>query len=82
MVSLSTTKVELNAAVVGMKDAFFIKNILKSFVLKIKLTILASIDNGRAIDTGKDWSVGGRTCHVEVKQNFPRELKEAGIIEF
>ena len=43
--------------------------------------MLASIDNGRAVDIGNNWSVGGGT-HVEVKQNFQQELKEAGIIEF
>ena len=66
--SLLTTKVELNAAV--MQDAVFMKNILKSLGLKVKLPILASIDNGRAVDIGNNWSVGGRTCHFEVKQNF------------
>ena len=58
------------------------KNILKSLGLKVKLPILASIDNGRAIDIGNNWSVGHRTCHVEVKQNFLWELKEAGIVGF
>ena len=82
MVSVSTTKVELNAEVIGVQDAFFIKNILKSLGLKVKLPILASIDNGWAVGIGNNWSVGGRTCHVEVKQNFLRELKEAGTIEF
>ena len=58
------------------------KNILKSLGPKVKLAILASIDNGKAVDIGSNWSVGGRTCHVEVKQNFLWELKKAGIIEF
>ena len=53
-----------------MQDALFMKNILKSLELKVKLPILASIDNGGAVDIGNNWSVGGRTHHVEVKQNF------------
>ena len=44
--------------------------------------MMTSIDNDRAVDAGKNWSVGGRTCNVEVKQNFQQELKEAGIAEF
>ena len=80
MVSLMTTKAELNAAVIGMQDALFVKNILKTLRLKVKLPTLASIDNGRPVDIGNNWSVGGRTCHVKVKQNFLQELKEAGII--
>ena len=39
----------------------------------------ASIDNDRAVDIGNNWSVGGRTHHVKVKQIFLWELKEAGI---
>ena len=82
MVSLLTTEAELNAAVMGVQDWLFAKNILKSFGLKVKLLMQASIDNGRAVDTVNNWSVGERTCHMEVKQNFLQELKEAGIVEF
>ena len=57
------------------------KNILKSLGLKVKLPILASIDYGGAVDAN-NWSVGRRTHHVEVKQNFLWELKVAGVIEF
>ena len=71
---------ELYAAVMGVQDALFMKNILKSLRLKVKLPILTSIDNDRAVDIENNWNFGGRTCHVEVRQNFPWELKEAGII--
>ena len=37
MVSLSTTEAELNAAVMGVQHALFMKNILKSLGLKVKL---------------------------------------------
>ena len=40
------------------------------------------MDNIRAVDIGNNLSVGSRSCHVEVKQNFLWELKEAGIVEF
>ena len=66
----------------GVQDALFMNNILKSLGLKVKLPTLASIDNGRAVDIGYNWSVGRRTHHVEVKQNFLQKLKEAGILEF
>ena len=82
MVSLSITEAEQNAEVMGVQNALFMKNILKSIGLKIKLPLFASIDNSRAVDAGNNWSVGGRTCQVEVKQNFQWELKEAGVIEF
>ena len=70
MVSLLSTKAELNVAVMGVQDALFVKNILKSFGLKVKLPTLASVDNSGAVDIGNNWSVYGGTHHVEVKQNF------------
>ena len=79
--SLATTKAELNAAVMDLKDALLMKNIPKSLELKVKLSILTSIDNSRAVDIGINWRVGGRTHHVKVKQNCLWKLKEAGIIE-
>ena len=48
----------------------------------MKLPMLANIDNGSTVDIGNNWSIGRRTHHVEVKQNFLLELKEAGIIEY
>ena len=70
-VSLSTIKVELNSAVMSVQDALFVKNIVKSLGLKVKLPLLAIIDNGMAVvNIGNNWSVGGRTHHIEVKQNF------------
>ena len=64
MVSLSTTEAELNAAVMSVQDALFVRNILKSLGLKVKLPILASIDNDGTVDIGNNWSVGGRTRHI------------------
>ena len=51
---LSTTKAELNVAVMGVQDALFMKNILKSIGVKVKLPKLASIDNGGAVEIGND----------------------------
>ena len=57
-------------AVMGVQDELFMKNILKLLELKVKLPMLASIDNGRAVDIGDIWSIGGRTPHMEVKHDF------------
>ena len=78
--SLLTTKAKLNAAVVGVQNALFLQNILKSIGLKVELPILASIDYGGAVDIGNNWNVGGRMHYMEIKQNFMCELKEAGIV--
>ena len=81
MVSLSTTKAELNVAVMGVLDALFMKIMLKSLGLKVKLSMLTSIDSGGSVGIGNSWSVGRGTCHMK-KQNFCRKVKQAGIIEF
>ena len=39
------------------------------------------IDNKGSVDLANNWSIGGRTQHIEVKQHFLRELKEEGLIE-
>jgi hypothetical protein len=38
------------------------------------------VDNNGANDLVDNWSIGGRTRHVEVRQYFLRELKEQGLI--
>ena len=48
--------------------------------LKVKLPMVLYVDNKGAKDLCNNWTVGGRTRHIEVKQYFLRELKEAGIV--
>jgi hypothetical protein len=38
------------------------------------------IDNKEAVDLTHNWSVGGWTCHVEVRQYFLHDLKEEDVI--
>ena len=38
-----------------------------------------NVDNKGAKDTANNWSCGGRTRHVEVRQCFLRELKEPSL---
>ena len=69
-ISLLAIKAELNTAVMGVQDALFMKKILKSLGLKVKLPILASIDDSGEVDIGDNWSVGGRTCHMDENRIF------------
>ena len=64
IVSLLTSEAELNAAVIDMQDAVFVRKIMKSLGLKAEHLY------GRVVDISNKWSVGRRTCHMEVKQNF------------
>ena len=44
--------------------------------------MMADVDNSGAVDIANNWNMGGRTCHVALKQNFLVELKESDIIEY
>ena len=48
--------------------------------LKVELPMILEIDNKGAVHLANNWSVGGRTRHMDVRQFFLRELKEDGII--
>jgi hypothetical protein len=52
--------------------------------LKIKLPMILEMDNKGAVNLGNNWSVGGQTRHVDVRQCFLRELevKESKIMDF
>jgi hypothetical protein len=42
--------------------------------------MVLEIDNQAAVHLANNWSVGGRTRHIDVRQCFLRELKEAGVL--
>jgi len=43
--------------------------------------MILEIDNMGAVDLANNWSVGGRTRHVDVHQCFLWELKESKILD-
>jgi hypothetical protein len=79
-VALSVTEAELFAATACVQDMLYAKRIIESLGLKVKLPMILEVDNKGAKDLVNNWSVGGRTRHVEVKQYFLRDLKEEGLI--
>jgi len=42
--------------------------------------MILKMDNSGAVDIANSWSVGGRTCHVDVRNYFLRELKDQGLL--
>ena len=80
IIALSVTEAELYAATQCAQDMLFVMRILESIGLKVKKPMNLFVDNKGAVDLANNWSVGGRTRHVEVKQYFLRELKEQGLI--
>jgi hypothetical protein len=80
-VTLSVTEAELVSATNCAQHMMFNMRIVESMGLKVKKPMTLWVDNKGAIDLVNNWSVGGRTRHVDVRYYFLREMKEAGIIE-
>jgi hypothetical protein len=79
-VALSSCKPELNAAVLCVKNMMYQRNTLESIGLKAEPPMILKMDNKGAVNLVNSFSVGGRTQHIEVKQFFLRELKEAKVL--
>jgi hypothetical protein len=58
----------------------YAKRLLESMDLQVKLPMILEMDNKGAVDLVNNYSVGGRTRHMETRQYYLRELKEQGII--
>jgi hypothetical protein len=79
-VTLSTAESELADGTQCAQDMLYAMRILESIGLRVRKPMILEIDNKGAVGLANNWSVGGRTRHVEVRQYFLRELKEEGII--
>jgi hypothetical protein len=58
----------------------FNMHIIESMGLMVKKPMLLEIHNKGAVDITHNWSVGGRTRHVDVLQYFLSDLKEEDVI--
>ena len=79
-VTLSVTEAELVSATHCAQDMLFIMRVMESIGLKVKKPMVLQVDNKGAMDLSNNWSVGGRTRHVDTRQYFLRELKEEGVV--
>ena len=48
--------------------------------LKVELPMRLIVDNKGAVELANNWSISGRTRHMEVRQYFLRDLKDEGLI--
>ena len=79
-VALSVTEAELYAGVTCAQDMLYVMHVLQSLGLEVELPMVLEIDNKGTVDLANNWSIGGRTRHIDVRQVFLRELKEAGTL--
>jgi hypothetical protein len=80
IVTLSVTEAELFAATTYAQGMMFVKRVVESIGLKVKLPMILTIDNKGTVDLINNNSVGGRTRHVETRQYYLRGLKQEGAI--
>ena len=62
------------------QEMLYVKHVIESMELKVKLPMKLEMDNSGAVDHTNSWSVGGHMRHVGTKQVFLCELKEDGIL--
>jgi hypothetical protein len=79
--TLSVTEAELVAAMACAQDMLFSMRLMESIGLRVKKPMVLTVDNKGAKDLANNWSVGGRTRHIDVRYYFLRELKEAGLVQ-
>jgi hypothetical protein len=79
--TLSVTEAEMVAGTECAQDMLFIRKILESMQLKVKLPMILEIDNKGFVDFTQSWSTGGRMRHIDCRYYFLRELREKNIIK-
>ena len=77
-VTLSVSEAELIAAVECAQTVLFVQQILASIGLSIEKPMILEIDCKGTVDLNNNWTVGGWTRHISVKNFFLRDLKESG----
>ena len=69
-VALSVTEVELYAAVSTAQDMLYNMNVLLSLGFSVELPMVLEVDNMGAVHLTNNWSVSGRTKHIDIRQCF------------
>ena len=80
VICLLVTEAKLAAGVTEVQGMLYVMRVLESMDLKVKKPMVLEMDNKVAFDLANNWSIRGRTQHVDVKQCFLQELKEEGLL--
>ena len=62
------------------QDMLYVYRLIDSIGLLVELPMLLEMDNKGTVDLANNWSVGGRTRHVDVRNHFLHELKDEGLV--
>jgi len=75
IVALLVTEIELIEVTTTAQDMMYMKRLLESINLTVELP-----KNKGSVDLINNYSVGGRTRHMETRLYYLRELKEQGVM--
>jgi hypothetical protein len=78
---LSVTEAELDSTTTNVQDMLFVKQIIESMGLKVKIPMVLRVYNQGVRELVNNWSVEGHTHHVAARAMFLRELKEWGLLK-
>ena len=82
-VTLSVIEAEGTTGVTTAQDMLlYVYRLLLSLSLglQVELLMLLETDNKGAVVLTNNWSVGGRTCLVDARYHFLRDLKDEGLL--
>ena len=79
-VTLSVSEAELVAATHCYQEMLYVKKVVETIGIKVNMPMILKVDNKGAKDFINNWSVGGRTCHIDVCYLFLREAKEKNMV--
>jgi hypothetical protein len=65
-VALLVCKAEMNSAVLCAQDMIYAKHVLESLGLQVETPMVLQMDDKKAVDLINSFSIGGRTCHIDV----------------
>jgi hypothetical protein len=65
-VALPVCEAKQTAGILCAQDMMYVWNVLESMGLKVKLPMTLEMDIKGAVDLANNWSIGGRTRHVDV----------------
>jgi len=70
----------ISEATTMVQDVMYLKRLLESINLRVELPMILEVENKGAVDSINNYSVGGRTSHMETRQYYLRELKDLGVM--
>ena len=80
-VTLSSTEAEYFACSEAAKEVMFVKNVLETMGIEVKLPMIIKVDNTGAIYLANNYTAGQRTKHIDIRVHYVREYIHDGIIK-